>query len=146
MTAVQSRSLVRRAAVLLLLTAGLVFGATLPSWASFTDPVAVPQTTVATANVAVQGALTASATCSGTDATVSLSWNASTAPRVSGYRVRLWLNGAWQDAGTVTGTTWSGTTSTAFITGYSMTFTVWTLTPYGWTAESALHSNRVFCS
>ena len=145
MTAGLSPSLARRAAVLLLLTAGLVLGAALPSWASYTDAVAVP-TTVATADVAVQGSLTARATCSGPDATVSLSWNASTAPRVSGYRVRLYLNGAWQDTGTVTGTTWSGSTSTAFITGYSMTFTVWTLTPYGWTAESALHSNRVFCS
>ena len=92
MTAVQRTSHVRRAAVLLLLTAGLVFGAALPSWASFTDAVAV-QPTVATADVAVQGTPTARATCSGSDATVSLSWNASTAPRVSGYLVRLWLNG-----------------------------------------------------
>ena len=145
MTAVQRTSHVRRAAVLLLLTAGLVFGAALPSWASFTDAVAV-QTTVATADVAVQGTPTARATCSGSDATVSLSWNASTAPRVSGYLVRLWLNGAWQDVSTVTGTTWTGSTQTAFITGYAMTFTVWTQTPYGWTAESVRHSNRVFCS
>ena len=46
----------------------------------------------------------------------------------------------------MTGTTWTGSTQTAFITGYAMTFTVWTQTPYGWTAESVRHSNRVFCS
>ena len=38
-----------------------------------------------------------------------------------------------------------GDTSTTYINSYVMTFTVWTLTPYGWTAESA-HSAQVFCS
>ena len=46
MTAV--RTLFRRAAILLLLTASLVLGAALPSWASFTDAVATPQMTIAT--------------------------------------------------------------------------------------------------
>jgi hypothetical protein len=145
MTAVPSSSLVRRAAVLLLLTAGLVFGAALPSWASFTDTAALPQTTVATATLEVPGVPTARATCSGSTATVTVNWNASTAPRVSGYRVRLWLGNAWQDAATVTGTTWTGSTSTAYVSNYVMTFTVWTQTPYGWTAESA-HTAQVFCS
>jgi hypothetical protein len=144
MTVVQRSSLVRRAAVLLLLTAGMVFGAALPSWASFTDAVAV-QTTVATPTLEVPGDPTARATCVGSTATVTVNWNASTAPRVSGYRVRLWLGSAWQDAATVTGTTWTGNTSTTFVNGYVMTFTVWTLTPYGWTAEST-HSARVLCS
>jgi hypothetical protein len=145
MTAVQRLSRARRAAVLLMLTAGLVFGAALPSWASFTDAVALPQTTVATPAVEAQGPITARATCAGNTATVTVNWNASAAPRVSGYRVRLWLGNAWQDAATVTGTTWTGTTQTGFVTGYVMTFTVWTLTPYGWTAESA-HTAQVFCS
>jgi len=145
MTAVQSRSLVRRAVVLLLLTAGLVLGAALPSWASFTDAVALPQTTVATATLDVPGVPTARATCSGSTASVTVNWTASTAPRVSGYRVRLWLGNAWQDVTTVTGTTWTGNTSTTYVNGYVMTFTVWTLTPYGWTAESA-HTAQVLCS
>ncbi|MFL6096145.1 MAG: hypothetical protein ACJ71Y_11905 [Blastococcus sp.] len=76
---------------------------------------------------------------------MTVNWNAGSAPRVSGYRVRLWLGAAWQDAASVTGTTWTGDTSTTFVNGYVMTFTVWTLTPYGWTAESR-HSARVLCS
>jgi len=144
MNTVRRPSLVRRAAVLLLLTAGLVYGAALPSWASYTDAVAV-QTTVATATLTVPGVPTARATCSGNTATVTVNWNASTAPRVSDYRVRLWLGNAWQDAATVTGLTWTGSTSTTFVTGYVMTFTIWTETPYGWTAESA-HTAQVLCS
>jgi hypothetical protein len=145
MTAVKRPLLVRRAAVLLLLTAGLVLGAALPSWASFTSAVAVPEMTVATATLEVPGLPTARATCSGNTASVTVNWAASTAPRVSGYRVRLWLGNAWQDVPTVTATTWTGNTSTTYINSYVMTFTVWTLTPYGWTAESA-HSAQVFCS
>ena len=145
MTVVHSMSLVRRAAVLLLLTAVLVVGAALPSWASFTEAVALPQTTVGTASVEVPGIPTARATCSGGTATITVNWNASPAPRVSGYRVRLWLGNAWQDPATVTGLSWTGTTSTTYVTSYVMTFTVWTQTPYGWTAESA-HSAQVFCS
>ena len=145
MTAVHSTSRLRRAAVLLLLTAGLVFGAALPSWASFTDAVALPQMTVSTPTLQVPGIPTARATCVSGTATVTLNWNASTAPRVSGYRVRLWLGNAWQDVGTMTGTTWSDSTSTAYLNNYVMTFTVWTLTPYGWTAEST-HTAQVLCS
>jgi hypothetical protein len=126
MNAVHHPGLFRRAAVLLLLTAGLVVGAAFPSWASFTDAVPLSQMTVTTA-------------------TLTVTWNASAAPRVSGYRVRLYLNAAWQDVTTVTGTTWTGNTSTTYVTGYAMTFTVWTLTPYGWTAES-VHTARVLCA
>jgi len=144
MNTVRRPSLVRRAVVLLLLTASLVFGAALPSWASYVDSAAV-QTTVSTATLDVPGIPTARATCSGGSATITVNWNASTAPRVSGYRVRLWLGNAWQDVGTVTGLTWTGSTSTAYLTNYVMTFTVWTQTPYGWTAESA-HTAQVFCS
>jgi hypothetical protein len=145
MTAVQRPSLLRRAAVLVLLTAGLVVGAALPSWASFTDSAASPQSTVSTATLQVPGTPTARATCVTGTASLSVSWNASTAPRVSGYKVRLWLGGAWQEAGTVATTTWTGKTSTSYVTDYVMTFAVWTLTPYGWTAEST-RSARVVCS
>ena len=144
MTAVHTTSLFRRTAVLLLLTAGLVLGAALPSWASFTGT-AVVSTTITTPTLAVPGVPTARATCSGGTATVTVNWNASTAPRVSGYKVRLWLGNAWQDVTTVTGTTWTGNTSLTYVNSYVMTFTVWTQTPYGWTAESD-HTAQVFCS
>ena len=143
MTAVSP--LFRRAAVLLLLTAGLVFGAALPSWASFTDAVTLPRMTVQTPDLQVPGDPTGRATCVGNNATVTVNWNASTAPRVSGYKVRYWLGAAWQDVATVGTTTWTGNTTTTYINGYVMTFTVFTLTPYGWTAEST-HSARVLCS
>jgi hypothetical protein len=143
MNAVQG--LARRVAVLLLLTLALVLGAALPSWASFTETVALPQLTVSTPDLKVPGIPTARATCSGSTATVTVNWNASTAPRVSGYKVRLWLGAAWQDVTTVTGTTWTGNTSTTFVNGYVMTFSVFTQTPYGWTAESA-NTARVLCS
>jgi hypothetical protein len=101
--------------------------------------------TIATADLQVPGVPTARATCSGGTAAVTVNWNASTAPRVSGYKVRLWLGAAWQDVTTVAGTTWSGNTSTTYVNGYVMTFTVFTQTPYGWTAESA-HTAQVLCS
>ena len=135
----------RRVAVLLLLTLALVLGAALPSWASFTETVALPQLTVSTPTLEVPGVPTARATCSGGTATVTVNWNASTAPRVSGYKVRLWLGAAWQDVTTVTGTTRTGNTSTTYVNGYVMTFSVFTLTPYGWTAESE-NTARVLCS
>ena len=145
MNAVHRPGLLRRAAVLLLLTVGLVVGAAIPSWASFTDAVALPTLTASTPIVEVQGAMPVRATCSGSNATVSLSWNASAAPRVSGYKVRYWLGAAWQDVATVGTTTWTGNTSTSYVTGYVMTFTVFTQTPYGWTAESQ-NTARVLCS
>jgi hypothetical protein len=138
-------TLIRRATVLLLLTAGLFFGAALPSWASFTDSVATPQMTISTPTLQVPGTPTARATCTTTTATITLNWNASTAPRVSGYRVRLWLGAAWQDVTTVTGTSWTGNTQTFYVTDKVMTFTVFTMTPYGWTAEST-PTARVVCS
>jgi hypothetical protein len=138
-------TLIRRATVLLLLTAGLFFGAALPSWASFTDSVATPQMTISTPTLQVPGTPTARATCTATTATITLNWNASTAPRVSGYKVRLWLNTSWQDVTTVAGTTWTGNTQLGYVTGYTMTFSVFTQTPYGWTAEST-HTAQVLCS
>ena len=143
MTAVSM--LCRRVAVLLLLTTGLVLGAALPSWASYTAAVAVPQMTVSTPTVVVPGVPTAQATCTATTAAITLTWNASTAPRVSGYKVRYWLNNSWQDVTTVSGTSWTGNTQLGYVTGYTMTFTVWTMSPYGWTAESA-HTAQVLCS
>ena len=69
-----------------------------------------------------------------------------TAARVSGYRVRVYLGEAWQDQATVAGTatTWQGNADTFYVSNYTMTFTVSTLTEYGWTAES-LRTARILC-
>jgi hypothetical protein len=139
-------TVIRRAAVLVLLVAGLVLGSSLPSWATFTDTAAV-STTVATGTVAPPTNLTSHTTCTATTATVSLAWNASTSARVSGYLIRVHFGGgAYQDQTTVgpTVTTWQGTTNKANVTNYTMTFTVWTVTDYGWSAESA-HTARIVC-
>ena len=136
----------RRAVVLVLLVAGLVVGLSLPSWATFSDSATV-STTVATTTVGPPTNLTSRTKCVGNDATVTLTWNASTAPRVSGYRIRVHFGGgAYQDQTTVaaTATTWTGTTPVIYVNNYTMTFTVWTLTQYGWTAESA-PTARIVC-
>ena len=137
---------VRRAAVLVLLVAGLLVGSSLPSWATYSDSAAVT-TTVATATVAPPTNLTSHTKCTGGDATVTLNWNASTSTRVSGYRVRVHFGGgAYQDQTTLaaTATTWQGTTPDFYVNNYTMTVTVWTLTDYGWSAESA-PTPRILC-
>lgn len=137
---------VRRAAVLVLLVAGLLVGSSLPSWATYSDSAAVT-TTVATATVAPPTNLTSRTKCTGGDATVTLNWSASTSSRVSGYRIRVHFGGgAYQDQTTLaaTATTWQGTTPDFYVNNYTMTVTVWTLTDYGWSAESA-PTPRILC-
>jgi hypothetical protein len=66
---------------------------------------------------------------------------------VSGYRIRVHFGGgAYQDQTTLAPsvTTWNGSTDVYYVNNYTMTFTVWTLTDYGWTAESA-HTARILC-
>ena len=137
---------VRRAAVLVLLTAGLVAGSSLPSWATYSDSTAVT-TTVATDTVVPPANLTARTKCAGGDATVTLNWSASTSSRVSGYRIRVHFGGgAYQDQTTLaaTATTWQGTTPDFYVNNYTVTVIVWTLTDYGWSAESA-PTPRILC-
>jgi hypothetical protein len=137
---------IQRAAVLVLLVAGLVVGSCLPSWASFTDSSAV-STTVATDTVVAPTNLTARIRCTGNTASVTLTWNASTSARVTGYRILVHFGGgAYQDQPSVAAptTTWSGSTDVFYVNNYEMSFTVWTLTDYGWTAES-LPTPRVLC-
>jgi hypothetical protein len=137
---------IQRAVVLVLLVAGLVVGSCLPSWASFTDSTAVG-TTISTATVAPPGNFSARTSCRGSNATVTLSWTLSPSARVSAYRVRAHFGGgAYQDQPTVGPTTnsWSGTTDVFYVNNYTMTFTVWTETAYGWSAETA-HTPRIVC-
>jgi len=135
----------RRAGVLVLLVACLVIGSSLPSGATFADSATV-STTVATASVGPPTNLTASTRCRGNTATVTLRWNASTSTRLSGYLIRVHLGAAYQDQTTVgpTTTSWQGSTDTFYVSNYTMTFTVWTETQYGWSAESA-HTARIVC-
>ncbi|TFV65426.1 UNVERIFIED_ORG: hypothetical protein E4P37_09970 [Bacillus sp. AZ43] len=131
--------------VVVLLAAGLVGASAMPSWASFVDQATVT-TTVATPVVPAPGDLVARASCKGRTVTVSLDWTDSAAPRVSGYLVRLYLNNAWQDQATVApgAGKWGGSADSSYVTNYTMTFTVTTLTEYGWTAESP-RTARIVC-
>jgi hypothetical protein len=138
---------IRRTVVLLLLVGGLVVGSALPSWASFTATTAVPTMSIATATVDPVGNLTARVRCTGNTASVTLNWNASASARVTGYRVRVYLGTGYQEQATLAGagtTTWSGSADTYYVTTYVMTFTVWTLTDYGWTTES-VKTPRIVC-
>jgi predicted ribosomally synthesized peptide with SipW-like signal peptide len=135
----------RRTAVLVLLAVFLIVGTSMPSWASFSDSTAV-STSVTTATVAPPTNFTARTKCTGNTAAVTLNWAASTSARVSGYQVRVYLGNAYQDQGTVgaTTTTWQGDADTYYVSNYVMTFSVRTLTDYGWTAES-VRTARIVC-
>ncbi|MCW2684306.1 MAG: hypothetical protein JWP33_2219 [Blastococcus sp.] len=137
---------IQRVAVLVLLTTGLIAASALPSWAGWSEAATVG-TTVATATVAPPTSLTSRTTCTTTVATVNLTWKASTAKRVSGYLIRVSFGGgAYQDQATLgpTATSWTGNTDRFYVTNYPITFTVFTLTQYGWTAESA-PTARIVC-
>jgi hypothetical protein len=137
---------IRRAAILVLLVAGLIVGSSLPSWATFTDEATVG-TTVETGTVAPPTNLVGGQTCTAITATVTLNWTPSTSARVSGYRIRVHFGGgAYQDQTTLgpAAVPWTGTTNRTYVTNYTMTFTVWTLSDHGWSAESA-HTARIVC-
>ena len=136
----------KRAALLLLLTAGLIAASALPSTAGWSDAATV-STSVSTATVGPPTDLTSRTTCRGQTATVNLTWKAGTAPRVAGHLIRVSFGGgAYQDQATVgpTATSWTGSTDVFYVTNYTITFTVWTLTEYGWTAES-VPTARIVC-
>ena len=142
MTAVQRPSLVRRAAVLLLLTAGLVFGAALPSWASFTtrSPSRRPSPPRRSGSRPPHRSRDLQRQRRLGVAELDRQHRAAglglpRPPLVQ--RVAGRADGDRHDL--------DGHTSTAYINGYVDDFTVWTLTPYGWTAESAA-LGAVFCS
>jgi hypothetical protein len=137
---------VKRAAVLVVLTTGLIAASALPSWADWSDATTAG-TTVVTETVGSPTNLTSRTSCRGQTATVNLNWRAGTGKRVSGHLVRVHFGGgAYQNQATLgaTATSWTGTTDVFYLNNYSLTFTVWTLTEYGWTAESA-HTARILC-
>jgi predicted ribosomally synthesized peptide with SipW-like signal peptide len=141
----RGRAAGRRTGVLVLLAVFLIVGTSVPSWASFSDSATV-STTVATATVVPPANVTARTRCTGNTASVTLNWGASTSARVSGYQIRVYLGNAYQNQGTVgaTTTTWQGSADTYYVANYVMTFSVWTLTDYGWTAES-VRTARIVC-
>jgi len=132
-------SALRRTAVLVALTVGVVLGAGIPASATFADSVGMPPSTVQTAVVAAPTGVTGSLTCGRTSATMNVSWTKSTSARVSGYRVVVHFSDGFDqpaDLPLVTGTTWSAPISLYNAQAYQIQYSVETHTDYGWTAES----------
>jgi hypothetical protein len=131
---------IRRILTVLLLTAAVITGASVPAWAAFGESIPIPiPTTIATDTVAAPSALTITSRCQGWWYQFDLAWPASTTSRgVTGYRVIAYLN---------TGTTYQVAQTDAATRTVSMTvdqsnlslqprIAVITLTSYGWTAET----------
>jgi hypothetical protein len=132
---------IRRGLLLLALVAGIVAaGSAGPALASFQATAPVSLGTVTTATVAVPGSVVGKVTCTSPKATMSVTWQRSTAPRVSGYRITVYYSDGFVQTApaTATATSWSVQTDLYNVTAYSVRFSVTTLTDYGWTAESPL--------
>lgn len=133
-------STLRRSLALAALTVGVVFtaiAATLPAQASFADS-AVTETTYATANVAAPGNVVGTLNCAKTTSTMGLTWQLSTATRVSGYLITVYFSdGVSETVQMAAGDTgWTQSISTYNVTAYSVQYSVTTQTDYGWTTES----------
>jgi len=130
----------RRSTLLALITLATVLGPTGPAHATF-DNTTTTTATIGTATVAPPTAVTAQMTsCSSSRTqTVQLTWAPSTSARVSGYTIAV-----LGSAGNTLGTGQAGSTSTSTtisldkldVDPSTLTFSVTTLTDYGWTATS----------
>ena len=139
----------RRILIPIGLAAVVIAGATPPASATYAGTAAVPTTTIATATVAAPTQVEAKATCETvvnptTGAVTStvhakIEWHRSDSRGVSGYRVTAHLNNG---ASYVLAQT-DARADEVFDSGpqsdlaYQPTFSITTLTTYGWTAVSA---------
>lgn len=128
---------IRRIVALLGILAGLVVATSLPASASFSASSAVStsiSTLVVTAPTNVVGGLACAAT-----STMSLTWTASTSPRVSGYLVTVYFSDGFTQTVQLaaTATSWSKTIAEYNVTAYSIQYSVTTQTAYSWVKESA---------
>lgn len=140
---------IRRILALVAVAAAVVVGTNAPALASFGKMRALPTTTVSTATVVAPTGVTALlASCSNARwMSVTVSWDPSTSPKVSGYTVKAFRSDGQVAVVAQTGATatTADTTVDKLSTGStSVTFTVTTLTSYGWAAESA-RSGQMTC-
>ncbi len=132
---------VKRFLAVLGLAVTVVAGSSIPASATFSDTAATPTMTLATATVAAPGNVVGSLTCGGkSDSTMKVTWTASSASRISGYRITVHFSDGFQSVRTVapTATSWTDTITTYNVTAYSIRYSVTTLTDYGWTTQSGL--------
>lgn len=127
-----------RTLLLLGLAAGLfaLLGIT-PANAAFSASAGVTPVSIGTVSVQAPGSVKARITCGRSTSTLSLNWNASSTPGVTGYVVRVvFSDGYTQTMPAQTGTSWSGSVDTWYVATTTVHMTVTTQTAYGWTKAS----------
>jgi hypothetical protein len=126
----------RRSALLIAVAVTTVVGLTAnPAQAAFTARTTTVPATVGTASILPPGNVQVGAYCGDWLSLASISWTRSTSRDVTGYTVKAYRsNGNASVLTTTNGTSTSATTLLANGTTYS--FSVTTVTAYGWTAES----------
>lgn len=128
---------IRRTLALLGILTGLMVATSVPASASFSASTAV-STAVNTLAVAAPTDVVGSLTCA-SQATMSMTWTASTSPRTSGYLVTVYFSDGFTQTAQLgaTATSWSATTLEYNVTAYSVQYSVTTQTSVGWIKESA---------
>jgi hypothetical protein len=145
---------IRRALLLVGLTVAVTAGASVPAWAAYDDSDRI-DLTINTITVAPPSSVSVDGRCSTTSNTywngrnwvtsysywytATVTWSASSTPRgVTGYRVMAYLNNGTSTVLAETNATTrtaSATVDRAYL-NYQPRISVFTLTSYGWTAES----------
>ena len=130
----------RRKALLLALTAGIVIGgAGSTASASFADSSSVA-TSISTETVAPATNLVGDLICPNKgDATMSATWTLSTTSRIAAQQVKVTFSDGYVQTVdlSATATSWSATISKYNVTNWAVQYSVVSLTDYGWTAETA---------
>jgi hypothetical protein len=130
---------IRRTALTLALALAAVLGtaATSPALASFSDS-ASRSTSITTATVNAPGNVVGSLVCGKSSATMGATWNLSSTPRVSGYRVTVYFSDGFVQVVELgpTATSWSASIAPYYVTAFSVQYSVTTVTNYGWVKES----------
>jgi len=127
----------RRSLALLGILTGLMVATSLPASASFSAATAV-STSINTLVVAAPTNVVGGLACAPTS-TMSLTWTASTSPRVSGYLVSVYFSDGFVQTVQLasTATSWSKTIAEYNVTAYSIQYSVTTQTTINWVKESA---------
>ena len=132
---------IRRLPVILGLTMAVLIGGIFPASATFGDSAAVA-TEIRTALVESPTSVVGSIKCNkptATTATMGATWQASTTPRIAGYRVKVYFSDGFVQTVELgpTATSWSAQIDMYYVTAFTVAYSVTAVTDYGWFAESA---------
>jgi hypothetical protein len=127
---------IRRALILAGLTLAVIIGASIPASAGFADSVSVnPRLTTAT--VAAPTSVSGWVTCSSSTLYATITWQRSSSPRVSGYRITAEVPGSTLDFTVAASATRFDHSMARVWQSFPVQVTVTTLTDYGWTRAAA---------